>query len=357
MSYYAQTTYTSTGGTTYTIPFEYLNQESVIVKVDTITQVNGSDYTINDTTSQVVFSSAPTAGSSVGISRLTPRATDERIVEFEDGGSLTAENLNDSVLQNLFINQELLDELSDLVLDPEVVDLATYDTYEEVRSISALSGSNALIFVRGRTEAGDAGAGFFIWDADLVSSVDDGAILKPSTYTALQAGRWVRLEYRNTGDINILWYGADSSGVSDCSSAINSALATGDSVFIPDGSFRILSDIDISSYQTLSGNGAGSKIIADGGSIRCDGSIRFRINDLAILMATNVTSSPVGLNLVGNVSSSTADFIVENIWIYPEVSRSLTSVGILMANCIVGTFIGINVQQCGYGIKIDADGS
>lgn len=67
--------------------------------------------------------------------------------------------------------------------------------------------------------------------------------------------------------VSVLDYGADPTGVADSSSAINAALAASASVFIPDGTYKILSAIVITgNAKTLTGNGVNT-ILAPYGAI------------------------------------------------------------------------------------------
>lgn len=71
--------------------------------------VSPASYTINETTKTVTFTSAIGAGSTVRILRTTPKTVAGRYVNFENASVLTADDLDNAALQNLYIAQEAED--------------------------------------------------------------------------------------------------------------------------------------------------------------------------------------------------------------------------------------------------------
>jgi len=108
-SYQLHTTTTATTG-----PFSfaqidgYLSVSHLSVLVNG-SVVSGSTYTINSTTKEVTFNSAIGAGSTVRIVRITPKTVSGRFVDFQNAAVLTADDLDNSALQNLYISQEAED--------------------------------------------------------------------------------------------------------------------------------------------------------------------------------------------------------------------------------------------------------
>jgi hypothetical protein len=108
MSQYSFVNYTGNGATTqFIIPFQYLAQSHVKVTVDGVEKTRGVDFSISD--GKIILVSAPASGKVVRIYRQTPRATEERVVDYTSGAGLNEADLDNGVLQNLFINQEVLD--------------------------------------------------------------------------------------------------------------------------------------------------------------------------------------------------------------------------------------------------------
>ena len=110
VSNYSFANFTGDGSTTqFNLQFPFLSRSHVKVVIDGVTKVLNTDYTIDQTTGRLTFSSAPAAGASISIYRLTPRATGDRAVVFRDPSNLKADDLNNADLQQLYILQELLD--------------------------------------------------------------------------------------------------------------------------------------------------------------------------------------------------------------------------------------------------------
>jgi len=106
---YSYAVYTGNGATTqYAIPFQYIRKEHVKVLVNFV----DTAYTyVNNTT--VLLASAPANGARVEVRRFTPANTP--LVDFVDGSTLVASDLDTSNLQHLFLEQELDDSLKQTV--------------------------------------------------------------------------------------------------------------------------------------------------------------------------------------------------------------------------------------------------
>ena len=103
MSFSTRVRYTAAGtGREFDIPFPYL--EAAHVKV----LVRGLPAAFAWVTpSRIALATTPASGEAVDIRRETPVAS--QLVDFQDGATLTAEELNTSAKQLLFCQQELLD--------------------------------------------------------------------------------------------------------------------------------------------------------------------------------------------------------------------------------------------------------
>ncbi len=102
--------YTGNGATTqFSVPFPYLRREHVFASLD---RVNTTDFTwVNNNTIQ--FNSAPNNGVRVEIRRITP--VNAPLVDFTDGSTLVAADLDTNYLQQTYINQEQDDQFKDAI--------------------------------------------------------------------------------------------------------------------------------------------------------------------------------------------------------------------------------------------------
>ena len=135
---YSYVAYTGNGVTTqFTVSFPYIRKEHVFC---TVNAVNTSFTWVNSTTIQLA--SAPANGVQVVIKRITPVAS--RLVDYADGSTLVAADLDTDSLQHLYTEQELTDNvgpvadlrgvyygayLSDLALSPSGQPLEEGDLY------------------------------------------------------------------------------------------------------------------------------------------------------------------------------------------------------------------------------------
>jgi microcystin-dependent protein len=105
---YSYVVYTGDGVTTqFAVPFAYVREEHVSVEVN---DVNTTFTWINGSTVEVI--PAPLAGQEVLIKRTTPVAA--RLVDYTDGSTLVAADLDTDSLQHLFTEQELTDTVGGL---------------------------------------------------------------------------------------------------------------------------------------------------------------------------------------------------------------------------------------------------
>jgi hypothetical protein len=105
---YSYVSYAGNGSTTqFAVPFLYLRREHVTAQVNS---VNTAFTWINSSTIQ--FASAPANGAEVRIRRVTPISS--ALVDFTDGSTIVAADLDTANLQHLFTEQELSDSVGPL---------------------------------------------------------------------------------------------------------------------------------------------------------------------------------------------------------------------------------------------------
>jgi hypothetical protein len=106
---YSYAVSTGNGATTqYSVPFAYIRKEHVYVSVN---YTNQSYTWVND--SLIQLASAPANGARVEVRRVTP--VNAPLVDFTDGSTLVAADLDTNALQQTYINQEQDDQFADAV--------------------------------------------------------------------------------------------------------------------------------------------------------------------------------------------------------------------------------------------------
>ncbi len=111
---FAIVNYTGNGSTTtYSITFPYITSSHVIVKIDNVLKTAGTDYTF-PTSSTIQFTVAPANGTSISISRSSSRST--RLVDYQDGATITEAILDQDSNQLFYISQEAFDTADNALL-------------------------------------------------------------------------------------------------------------------------------------------------------------------------------------------------------------------------------------------------
>lgn len=139
---YSFVNYTGNGSTTsYSIPFTFIERDNVAVTVD---GVSTTFSWVSD--GQISISPAPSAATTIRIYRTTER--NERLVDFSDGATLNAENLDTADLQNFYLAQETLDYsdvgvLTALVNDATASASAASDSEDAAAASSTAAAASA----------------------------------------------------------------------------------------------------------------------------------------------------------------------------------------------------------------------
>lgn len=104
---YAKSSYTGNGSTTnYTVTFPYISQTHVLVYVNGVLQTLTTNYTwFNATT--ISFNSAPANGAAILFLRSSNRSA--RLVDYQDGSTLTEALLDQDANQSFYVAQEAMD--------------------------------------------------------------------------------------------------------------------------------------------------------------------------------------------------------------------------------------------------------
>ena len=104
---FAIDTYTGNGSTTtYSVTFPYIEKAHVIVTLDGVTKTLTTDYTFA-TSSTITFTTAPASGVIIKFTRSSNRTS--RLVDYQDGSTLTEATLDQDGNQSFFMAQEAID--------------------------------------------------------------------------------------------------------------------------------------------------------------------------------------------------------------------------------------------------------
>lgn len=284
MADYAPISTQGNGSTTeYTITFsDYLKQSNVTVQVDGVTLTNGVDYTINDTTKKVVFTTAPANGASISITRVTPTDLALNEVDFSSGGGFDESDMNDVIRQSLLIDQE--NKYADTELSNRVAALESdtgsssnlvFDTVASLTANTVAITTGTKIAVKGYYDKEDGGFG-----PNLIKTADTSSTGNGFTIFVDAIGQ--RFKRTLKGSINGLWAGMrpiTGSSVTDNSSAVTTIANYFESsdawdggkdttIVVPAGIYAITAT-DISTARSLIFQGESSGSVPIGGTVFC----------------------------------------------------------------------------------------
>ena len=110
---FALDTYTgNNSSTSFSVTFPYIEQAHVIVTVDGTTKTLNTDYTFSNS-STITFTTAPALNAIIKFTRASNQTA--RLVDYQDGSTLTEATLDQDGNQTFFMAQEAIDKVGDAI--------------------------------------------------------------------------------------------------------------------------------------------------------------------------------------------------------------------------------------------------
>jgi parallel beta-helix repeat protein len=217
--------------TDYNFSFEYLRDEHVKVKVNGTLVTN---YTIvtSPTPTKIRFNTAPVAGSAIKIYR-DSRGDFSPLVDFVNGSVLTESELDESYKHNLFVSQESSEGTGGEQLTKK--GLTNYDAE-----------GNKIINLGTPTDNTDTANKAYV-DQTIDNSIALGgspAIVSLGGYNVTALGTTAARSLANRFEerVSVKDYGATGNGTTDDTDAIQAALNSENSIYFPEGTYKVTYD-------------------------------------------------------------------------------------------------------------------
>ena len=292
-SYYV---YTGNGSTTqYNIPFNYIRKEHVLATVAgssaTFTWVNASTIQMDTT---------PANGAVVRVYRETPLAAP--LVDFTDGATLVAADLDTNAKQSVYIQQELddglVDGLANVIPNGDKGDITT-SSAGTVWTIDTGAVTSAKIL-------NDT-----ILNADVNPTA--GIVASKLSFTQTGTGATARtVEAKLKDVVSVKDFGAVGDGTTDDTAAVQAALTAAFAVFFPAGNYLFTGSLNLRNGNSLIGPGnsnsntdtqyylGNAKLVFSGAGSACiklaSGTVPYAIGFIGIsnltIMAIEATGRP-----------------------------------------------------------------
>lgn len=129
----------------------------------------------------------------------------------------------------------------------------SFQTFAALTAAVGLADGEAVELL-GYHSAGDGGGGTFYW------ALGDATAANGGTIAGAGSGRWKRIY---SGSVDIRWFGARGDAATNDSPALASALSAADRVSIPEGSFRLATQVVVGSGKSIIGSGPDCILLAD----------------------------------------------------------------------------------------------
>lgn len=216
----------------------------------------------------------------------------------------------------------------------------------DLRGLSG-SSSSAVAVARGFWSAWDGGGGIFAWDPS--SAADDGGTVIPAS----GGGSWRRV---HDGPLNVRWFGTGGTGSDDA--AFTAALAAGDTVFVPDGTYSIAGTLVVGARQSLFGHGKAALLQRTGASQEPIVSVHGTHASVSGFKLENTASNSLkGVVRVGGDAPGVGNLLrvkLSDLWINGD--GNVSSIGLALT-CyspdvnFFGSVHNLYIQNVGIGVE------
>ncbi|MFV5212686.1 right-handed parallel beta-helix repeat-containing protein [Azonexus caeni] len=185
---------------------------------------------------------------------------------------------------------------------PEIGNYAGLDAY---------TGDATAVMVYGVQNIFDGGAGVFRRTTDTPSAAD-------GIYRQDALGRWWKRDF--SGAYNVLWFGADRSGLTSSQAAFSAAFsAQRRTVYAPQGTY-IVQSVDMPSFTRLTGDGYNSVIKSDGSAnhvVVLDAAFHCQIDNVRI------SGNDTKTNLCGIYGNGAVWLVIDNVTVNGNGSHGI----------------------------------
>ena len=347
---YSYTAFTGNGSTTqYAVSFPYIRREHVAV---TVAGIPSTFAWVNN--SLIQMDAAPAAAAAVRVYRTTPISAP--LVDFADGATLVAADLDTNSRQSIYIQQELDDAQTDNL--PNVIPNGNKG------DITTTVGGTVWAINTGAVTEAKIGTGAVtsakILDGTIVNAdvnASAGITAGKLSFTQAGTGATARTIDSKLKDIfNVKDFGAVGDNSTDDTAAIQACINAAEAayrgvVLFPRGLYRISASLQLPSFVTLRGETKEGCWITNQGAplnaphvINKDPAalIYAAIEDLSFLYAT------YGVKI--DVTSEVAGLRFQNVSFFSHTEASFYCNKLLQTS----TFTNCNFDSSKYGLRVPA---
>lgn len=318
--------------TVFTYPFPIFASEDLAVYLGGAKQIAGFTIAGAGETAggTVTFDNAPAANVTVTLARELPL---ERVTDYLEGGDFSAQSINNE-LDYLVAGLQQVDRENKTML--------RYGDHE-VPGAAELPGKS----VRANKALG------FDGDGNPVAVSLEGAIAPPD-FTANGAGAVTRSSSDKLKDaISVKDFGAVGDGLNDDTVAIQNALLSGDSIYIPNGSYLISSTINLTIGKSIFGLGQGSILKCQSNSFNA---IEMTANN-ATIQNLRIEGGDVGIKLYGVDAECTQNAVSDVQIIGANIGIQLDGYNDASKPCYWNNFARVLIEQpLNHGVHLTKSG-
>ncbi len=304
----------------YAYPFPIFASEDLSVFLNSAKQTSG--FSINGAGQSaggiITFENAPDSGAVITLKRDLPL---ERTTDYLEGGDFSAQSIN-TELDYMVAALQQVSRQNDTML--------RYDDVESAAQ-TVLPARN----LRANKALGFDGAG------NPVAVSLEGSMAAPD-YTGNGTGAATRTSSDKLSDIvSVKDYGAVGDGLTDDTIAIQNALGTFHSVFLPEGNYVVSSTIQLTARQSIFGAGAASVLAANSASFN----VIEIVEDHISLSNFRIEGGSVGIKLFGLTRPVVQTSVTDITIVAPQIGVQLDGYNDTNKPCYWNNFDRVLVEQ------------